>query len=82
MSKCVFCESLVESKRIDERLARHDPDPECELEYKYSVAIVKRMFLKGSKGCRGTMTDNGFRHYSDGYPLNFCPECGRSLKED
>lgn len=81
MSKCVFCESLAESIRIDERLARHDPDPECELEYRYSVAIVKRIFLKGGKDCRGTMTDYGSRNRSY-YALNFCPECGRRLKED
>ena len=80
MSECVFCESLDESKWIDERLARNDPDPECELEQRYSVAIVKRTFLKGSEGCRGTMTDYGYRRRADGYPLNFCPECGRDLK--
>lgn len=80
MSKCNFCEALEASKRIAERLARNDPDLD-EFEERYSVAIVQRTFRKGVDYCRGTMTDHGFRHYADGYPLNFCPECGKSLKE-
>lgn len=82
MSKCKFCEALEESKRIAERQARNDPDPEYEFEERYSAAIVQRTFLKGDDYCRGTITDHGYRHYSDGYPLNFCPECGRELAKN
>ncbi len=82
MSKCSFCDSLEYIKRLEERQARYNPDPEYEFEERYSAAIVWRTFLKGDNQCRGTVTDHGYRHHDDGYPLNFCPECGRSLKED
>ena len=82
MSKCIFCESLQDYKRLDERHARYNHDPEEEFEMRYSVAIVQRTFLKGEDYCRGIITDHGYRRHTAGYPLNFCPECGRSLKED
>lgn len=77
---CKFCESLADHIRIYERLNRNDPEAD-DFEERYCAAIVKRIFRKGDDYSRATTTDPGFRHYADGYPLNFCPECGRSLNE-
>ena len=70
---CKFCDSMDSFRKVDTILKKHDPDAE----YRYSVAIVRRMFFKGRKGSRGSATD--YRYRGCGYALNFCPECGREL---
>lgn len=70
---CKFCEAMESYRRADTILKKHDPD----IENRYSVAIVKRIFRKGHKGCQGYGTD--YRYRGCGYDLNFCPECGRKL---
>lgn len=83
MSKCRFCESLEYLKRNAERCNQIEPDPDCEFEYRYSAAIVERVFAKGDDNCRSTWTDRGYHHHHpNGYPLNFCPECGRELPKN
>ena len=72
---CKFCEAMESHRRVDVIMKKHDPD----VSYRYSVAIVKRIFMKGSKGARGSSTD--YRYQGCGYALNFCPECGRDLKK-
>lgn len=71
---CKFCEAMQTNRQIDVIMRKRDPD----VSYRYSVAIVKRLFIKGSKGCRSYGTD--YRYRGCGYELNFCPECGRDLK--
>lgn len=71
--KCKFCEAMETNRRIDTILKENDPD----MEHRYSVAIVKRMFFKGRKGSQGSSTD--YRYRGCGYQLNFCPECGREM---
>lgn len=70
---CKFCEAMESCWRGDTILKKHDPD----VERRYSVAIVKRTFFKGRKGCSGSSTD--YRYRGCGYELNFCPECGRKI---
>lgn len=72
---CKFCEAMETHRRVDTIMKKTDPD----MEHRYSVAIVRRMFFKGRKGAKGSSTD--YRHQGCGYKLNFCPECGRDLKQ-
>ena len=72
---CKFCEAMESNHKVDVILKKHEPD----VSSRYSVAIVKRLFRKGIRGCRGSSTD--YRHLGCGYALNFCPECGRDLKK-
>lgn len=67
---CKFCESMQSYKQADFISRKRCPD----MSYRYSVAIVRRIFVKGRKGSRGTSTDYRFR--GCGYTLNYCPECG------
>lgn len=73
---CKFCEAMESHRRADTILKKHDPD----MEHRYSVAIVSRIFRKGRKGSRGSSTD--YRYRGCGYALNFCPECGRKLAKN
>ena len=72
---CKFCEAMEFNRNLDTILKKNDP----EIEHRYSVAIVKRTFVKGRKGARGSSTD--YRYRGCGYDLNFCPECGRDLNK-
>ena len=72
---CKFCEAMESHRKVDTIMKKHDP----EVSYRYSVAIVKRIFRKGSKGARGSSTD--YRYQGCGYSLNFCPECGRKITQ-
>ena len=70
---CKFCEAMELNRKVDTITKKNYP----EIEHRYSVAIVKRTFVKGCKGARGSSTD--YRYRGCGYALNFCPECGRKL---
>ena len=70
---CKFCEAMERHWRLEVALQKEEPD----FEYRYSVAIVRRLFKKGVNGCRGSSTD--YRSRGCGYDLNYCPECGRKL---
>ena len=73
---CKFCEAMASNREMDKILKKHGP----EMSYRYSVAIVKRTFRKGSKGARAYSTD--YRYRGCGYALNFCPECGRQMTKN
>ena len=73
---CKFCEAMESNRRVDTILMQHGSD----MSHRYSVAIVRRIFKKGSKGARGYSTD--YRYRGCGYSLNFCPECGRQLTKN
>lgn len=73
---CKFCEAMALHRRVDTILKKTDPD----MEHRYSVAIVRRMFFKDRKGSQGSSTD--YRYRGCGYALNFCPECGRKLTKN
>ena len=73
---CKFCDAMTGNRRRDSILKKYEQD----IERRYSVAIVSRMFKKGHRGARGSSTD--YRYRGCGYALNFCPECGRKLKRN
>lgn len=70
---CKFCEAMESFRKVDAFKKERWPDEE----YRYSVAIVRRLFTKGRKSSLATQTD--YRYRGCGYALNFCPECGRNL---
>lgn len=71
---CNFCKNLKFTKKMNR--------PKCEMDrkirYKYSVALVTRLFVKGIRGYSGRNVD--YRNLGCGYELNYCPECGKPLK--
>lgn len=73
---CKFCKAMERKRGSDTVLKITDPD----IERRYSVAIITRIFIKGQKGSRGTVVD--YRYRGCGYELNFCPECGRKLTKN
>ena len=73
MSKCSCCEYLEALHSTARNIDRNNAVPEYEFVKRFSVAIVEHDI--SNDGRRGTIADFG-------YPLNWCPECGRSLKED
>ena len=73
---CKFCEAMEINWKADAILQRDEP----AFEYRYSVAIVRRVFKKEVNGCRGSSTD--YRSRGCGYDLNYCPECGRKLTKN
>ena len=72
---CKVCDALARYKRSAEIWKEYDPDAS----YRFSVALVRRKFIKGRRGCQDTVTD--YRYQGCGYALNFCPECGRDLRK-
>lgn len=80
MNYCEFCGTygaLVFSDKECRKLQiKHGEIP---VYHDFTVAIVKRSFMKGRKKLA-----NIYEYYrmknKIGYKLNYCPECGRKLK--
>lgn len=78
-SKCRFCESY-ESWRDVLDFKREHPEYYSEpILSEIVVALVVRQWCKGLKRQASRVVD--YRFQGCGYALNFCPECGRPLKE-
>lgn len=78
MKECKFCDAMRSSLQADAVSDAWITD--AELYHEYSVAIVRRTWTKaGGKRNAGRVTD--YRYKGCGYKLNYCPECGRKLKE-
>lgn len=73
--KCMFCQTL-EVYRFADTL--YTPDG-VKLLHEYRAALVCRRWKKGNKRHAGRITD--YMRAGRGYPLNFCPECGRPLRK-
>ena len=77
---CKFCEAMNVNRQCDE--INQSPD---ELTYgkymsEYTVAIVvHHWYSKIGKRTASRTVD--YRHMGLGYKLNYCPECGRKMKE-
>ena len=70
--KCTFCEAYKYRLELDNSTAG--------LIHKYTVALVSRAKRPGEKTFfRGRTTD--YNAAGAGFKLNYCPECGRSLKK-
>lgn len=82
MKHCKFCEAMKGYKQAEEITRQWNADAEKQLgKYMmvYSVAIVKHSwYRKLGKSHTGRSTD--YRYRGLGYTLNYCPECGKSLK--
>ena len=64
---CLFCKAMDDYKAL-----QIDP----AFAYKYTVAIVSRLYKAGNPRARSTST-----YYGNGkYVLNYCPMCGRKLE--
>ncbi len=77
---CQFCEALQRNKSIRAFYNDLRKEEGKERIYEdYAVALVVRSYAKGKKSTASRTTD--YRNQGIGYKLNFCPECGRRLKE-
>jgi|GEM_PF-722472 len=74
---CQFCKA-IELFRWGFGISKRN-HPEF-IEERYSVAIVRRLFIKGRPGIWSAITD--FRDRGRGYALNFCPECGKAIRRE
>ena len=67
MKGCLFCKVMNDYKAL-----QIDPP----FAYKYTAAIVSRLYKDGKPRARATST-----YYGNGkYVLNYCPMCGRKLE--
>lgn len=75
---CDFCDDL----NLRKKCAREDnrgQSEEYRLKYAYNVALVQHIWTK-RKGKRNASRSTDYRNQGIGYQLNYCPECGRSLR--
>ena len=79
-NKCIFCEAYRSEKSVNDFKRKH-PEyyGDTRLDYEITVAMVTRHWLPGYKRQASRVTD--YRYQGCGYALNYCPECGRALKE-
>lgn len=68
---CSFCESLNVYRFLSERF--DVPGKET----RQTVALVDGVYRKGRKTIESRTVN--YREKGRGFPLNFCPECGRRL---
>lgn len=71
--KCPFCE-MIEAQRFIEE---HQGKP-LGFQIALSVALVSYVVINGHKSGRTTDYMKGGK----GYPLNYCPSCGKHLKNE
>ena len=78
MAECKFCESLESHKKCENFWLEREKEP---FKYEYTAALVIKQWLPSiGKKSAGRTTD--YRNQGLGYKLNFCPECGRKIKDD
>lgn len=82
---CKFCEAMKLNRQIEEFTRQHESPKDLERYGKhkteYAVAIITRSwYSKTGKRNAGRTTD--YRHMGLGYKLNYCPECGRKIKDE
>ena len=83
MGMCKFCDGIAIIKDRHKIVSELDTDTEMAKYGKYmqelTVAIVDRTWYQ-KQGKKMASRTVHFRNQGIGYALNFCPECGRSLK--
>ena len=72
---CLFCESLEWRKRLERNFNRENEEKKKIL---FSVAIVEHTVINGKK--RGRITE--YMKQGEGFPLHFCPMCGKQIKNE
>ena len=80
--RCAFCERVkAKYEYVAEENAKNKSSKikhkkrHCEC----TVALITHYWAHGNKRNASRITD--YRHMGKGYALNFCPVCGRKLKE-
>ena len=81
MAECKFCESLENHKKIENFWLEEGNEPS---KYEYSVLIQMRCW-KPKYGKKDSSWDidygnRKFGFHGLGYKLNYCPECGKDLR--
>ena len=71
---CKFCETMQTHMNIDQ-MSFND-----EIETEYTVAIVKRTWIPKYQSKRTASRSVGYKRNGVGFDLNFCPECGKSMR--
>lgn len=81
MKKCQFCESYRSHKNVHDFIRQHQEyyGEKSLLQYEICTAMVIKMWRPGYKRRASRETD--YRSQGCGYQLNYCPECGKKLKE-
>lgn len=79
--KCKFCSDykwqvLHDKKFTDD--AVNDPECSFDFRHKYEVALVT-ITRRRQKGDKSQFKDGG-QYTQHGYPLHFCPVCGRKIR--
>lgn len=82
MSECRFCQdyawNVERARKTDRELTREDAEKLGHWQMDQTAAIVVRhWFTKRGKRSAGRTVQ--FWKRGRGYPLNYCPECGRKL---
>lgn len=74
MSGCKFCDALSFYKAFH---SRADTIKEF---HEYNVALVIRSWTK-EKGKKRASRLADYRYQGIGYKLNYCPECGKTIRK-
>ena len=76
LKPCPFCESLKMRKQIHRRSNKNREGPKYLAEY--TVAIVERNWFEDMPK-RNAGRTTAYRNRGIGYPLNYCPSCGKKV---
>lgn len=83
MKRCKFCEAMKVNRQCLEISKSWITEEEKailgEFMGDFSVAIVKRTWFS-KRGKKHAARTTEYRYRGLGYTLNYCPECGKSLK--
>ena len=77
---CVFCERLALMKRLNKR-SNQGREKDMRYMAEYTVAIVERNWYKGMPKRNAGRTTH-FKNRGIGFPLKFCPSCGKKVKRN
>ena len=76
---CRFCESYELNKRVGQFKQTNDMYDE-QWNQELTVALVIHDWTK-RQGKKNAARTTDYRYRGLGYKLNYCPECGKKLKE-
>ena len=82
LKSCNFCDRLNLAKWVEAVIAADRKGEKMPRIYReYKVAIVQRSWTK-EKGKRNSSRSIFYKNRGVGFDLNYCPECGRKLKQE
>jgi hypothetical protein len=71
--ECPFCKAITLQRDIEERFSKP-----AGIEIKLSVALVSHAVVNGREN--GRTTD--YMKRGKGFPLEYCPSCGKRVKNE